>query len=228
MPAPAVDRSVKALGVLDEPTRRRLYLFVRAATHPVTRDEGAAHARISRKLAAFHLDRLVDAGLLVPGPPPRLHRRQRGRARKTYEPSGLALDVSFPPRHYDLAGDLLATAIQSCGPDERPADAALRVASERGRRLGAAARHASPTTRTLATRELAMLADQGYEPVRHEGRILLRSCPFDAVARSAPELVCGMNRALLEGALRGIGDSGAEAVLEPAPGRCCVEIRSKS
>jgi predicted ArsR family transcriptional regulator len=223
----AVDRSMTALGALDEPTRRRLYLFVRAAGQPVTRDECAAHARISRKLAAFHLDRLVDAGLLVPGPPPRPHRRQRGRARKTYEPSGVALDVSFPPRHYDLAGELLATAIQSCGADERPADAALRIASERGRRLGTAARPTSATKRTLATRELAMLADQGYEPVRQGDRIVLKSCPFDAVARSAPELVCGMNRALLDGALRGIGDDGTEAVLEPVPGRCCVELRAR-
>ena len=96
MPADAVDRSMRALGVLDEPTRRRLYLFVRAAGHPVTRDEGAAHAGISRKLAAFHLERLVDAGLLVPGPTPHRRERRRGRARKTYEPSGLALDVSIP------------------------------------------------------------------------------------------------------------------------------------
>src|SRR5262249_40699296 len=99
MPASAVAGSLSAVGALDEPTRRRLYLFVRAAGHPVTRDEGSAHAGISRKLAAFHLDRLVDAGLLVPGPGPRSHERRRGRAPKTYEPSGLELDVSIPPRH---------------------------------------------------------------------------------------------------------------------------------
>ena len=55
MPAAAVDRSMSALGALDEPTRRRLYLFVRAAGGPVTRDEAAAHTGINRKLAAFHL-----------------------------------------------------------------------------------------------------------------------------------------------------------------------------
>jgi predicted ArsR family transcriptional regulator len=228
MSADAVERSVSALGVLDEPTRRRLYLFVRAARNPVTRDEGAAHTGISRKLAAFHLDRLVDAGLLVPGPRPRADERRRGRARKTYEPSGLELDVSIPPRHYDLAGELLATAIQSCRADERPVDAALRVAFERGRRIGDAARPKAPTKPTLATRELALLEDHGYEPVRDEGRVVLRSCPFHAVARTAPELICGMNRSLLEGALRGIGDAATDAVLEPVPGRCCVELRPKA
>ncbi len=228
MSAAAVDRAMNALGALDEPTRRRLYFFVRAARHPVTRDEGAAHAGISRRLAAFHLDRLVDAGLLVPGPSPRHHAGRRGRARKTYEPSGFGLDVSIPPRHYDLAGELLATAIESCRPDERPGDAALRIAFERGRRIGDSARPKASTKRALATRELAMLADQGYEPVRKEGRIVLRSCPFEALARTAPELICGMNRALLAGALRGMGDAATDAVLEPVPGRCCVELRAKS
>jgi predicted ArsR family transcriptional regulator len=228
MSAAAVDGSLSALGALDEPTRRRLYLFVREAGHPVTRDESAAHAGISRKLAAFHLDRLVDAGLLVPGPTPGSRTGRRGRARKTYEPSGVRLEVSIPPRHYDLAGELLATAIESCRPDEPPGDAVLRVAFERGRRIGDGARPAAPTKRTLATRELAILADQGYEPVREHGRILLRSCPFDAVARTAPELICGMNRALLAGALRGIGDAATHAVLAPAAGRCCVELRPES
>jgi predicted ArsR family transcriptional regulator len=227
MSAAAVDLSMSALGALEEPTRRRLYFFVRAAGHPVTRDEGAAHAGISRKLAAFHLDRLVDAGLLVPGAIPHSHAGRRGRARKTYEPSGVRFDVSIPPRHYDLAGELLATAIESCRPDESPGYAALRVAFERGRRIGDAARPKAPTKRALASRELAMLADHGYEPVREEGRIVLRSCPFDALARTAPELICGMNRALLVGALRGIGDAATDAVLEPAAGRCCVELRAQ-
>lgn len=224
MPVDSVDRSMNALKVLDEPTRRRLYLFVRSAAHPVTRDEGAAHAGISRKLAAFHLDRLLDAGLLVAGfrdaEGPR-----RGRAPKTYEPSGAALDVSIPPRHYDLAGELLATAIDSCGVDERPGHAALRVAFERGRDIGRAARPSSPKALARVAREIELLEEQGYEPVRDGDRVVLRSCPFDAVARAAPELICGMNRALLAGALEGIGDASTEAVLEPVAGRCCVELR---
>src|SRR5262245_8998932 len=228
MPPDPLDRSMSALGSLDEPTRRRLYLFVLAAGHPLTRDESPGHAVISRKLAAFHLDRLVEAGLLVAGPRVVAARRRPGRARKTYVPSGLALDVSIPPRRYDLAGQLLAAAIESCETDEEPTAAALRVAFDRGRRIGDAARPKAPSTRSLRTRELAMLADQGYEPVREGDRIVLRSCPFEAVARTAPALVCGMNQALLEGALRGVGDADTQAVLEPVSGRCCVELRPRS
>src|SRR5262249_32817742 len=152
-----------------------------------------------------------------PGPAPRPPRAPRAPAPP----------APPPPRHYALAGELLATAIQSCRADERPADAALRVAFERGRRIGNAARRTAPATRRLANRELAMLTEQGYEPVREADRIVLRSCPFAAVARTAPDLVCGMNRARLEGALRGVGDVATDAILEPVPGRCCVELRAK-
>src|SRR5262249_61238533 len=131
-----------------------------------------------------------------------------------------------PPPPHAPAGGLRATAIQSCRADERPADAALRVAFERGRRIGTAARRTAPATRRLANRELAMLTEQGYEPVREADRIVLRSCPFAAVARTAPDLVCGMNRALLEGALRGVGDVATVGVHEHVPGTCCDEFRA--
>ena len=55
----------------------------------------------------------------------------------------------------------------------------------------------------------------------------LRNCPFHVAAQRHPELVCGMNLALLRGLLDGLGADGAEAALEPAPGRCCVAIRNE-
>ena len=42
-----------------------LYLIVRSHERPVSRDEAAPAASISRKLAAFHLDKLADRGLLT-------------------------------------------------------------------------------------------------------------------------------------------------------------------
>ena len=50
--------------MLADDLRRRMYEFIRRADGPVSRDEAAAAVGISRKLAAFHLDKLVDAGLL--------------------------------------------------------------------------------------------------------------------------------------------------------------------
>jgi predicted ArsR family transcriptional regulator len=67
----------------------------------------------------------------------------------------------------------------------------------------------------------------GYEPYRRGRRtVALRNCPFQALARSAPQVVCTINRAVLEGLLRGLGDQHVEAVLAPRPGACCVELRA--
>ena len=52
------------LAVLGDPTRRRVYLHVLGADRAVSRDEAAAALGTSRKLAAFHLEKLLDAGLL--------------------------------------------------------------------------------------------------------------------------------------------------------------------
>ena len=54
-----------ALSSLDDPVRRRLYEVVRERTEPVGRDEAAAAAGVGRALAVYHLDKLVEAGLLT-------------------------------------------------------------------------------------------------------------------------------------------------------------------
>jgi len=59
--------SLVRAALLADPVRRRIFRFVRRARRPVTRDEAAASARVSRNLAAFHLDKLVEAGLLSAG-----------------------------------------------------------------------------------------------------------------------------------------------------------------
>src|SRR5438046_1196132 len=58
------DSGWDALHLLAEPTRRRVYEAVRAADEPITRDGVAEAVGIGRRLAAFHLDLLADAGLL--------------------------------------------------------------------------------------------------------------------------------------------------------------------
>src|SRR3954471_10756756 len=68
MTASAADSAdVAAVALLDEPVRRRLYDWVVAQGHPVGREEAARALGIKRPLAAFHLDRLTEAGLLDAG-----------------------------------------------------------------------------------------------------------------------------------------------------------------
>jgi hypothetical protein len=60
------DWSISAAAALDDPTRRAMYDFIRRARRPITREEAAAHTDISRKLAAFHLDKMVALGFGLP------------------------------------------------------------------------------------------------------------------------------------------------------------------
>src|SRR6266550_6065442 len=112
-PAPARNqardraRDLAALALLDEPTRRRLYEYVSWHSEPVGRDQAAAALAITRELAAFHLDRLVEAGLLDASYR-RLSGRQgpgAGRPAKLYLRADRDLSVSFPERRYEVVAD---------------------------------------------------------------------------------------------------------------------------
>jgi predicted ArsR family transcriptional regulator len=228
-PEPRADLAVAAL--LTDEFRRRLYRLVRDR-HPVSRDEAAAVLGISRGLAAFHLDKLVAAGLLRARPQapaggvPRV-----GRRPKVYAPSDLELGITIPQRHYELVGELLVDAVAQVTPDEPPLAAATRIANAKGQELGTHLRRARALGRLGPERALTtageLLEQYGYEPERWHPHILrLRNCPFHTLARRAPDVICAMNQALLDGLLRGLGDQRIQAVLAPRPGACCVELHA--
>ncbi len=129
---------IQVAAVLAEPTRRGLYDIVVARREATGRDEAAAALGISRELAAFHLDRLVDAGLLRTE-----YRRLTGRTgpgagrpAKLYRRAGGGIEFSLPQRHYERAAELMATALDRLGA-ATGLDAVARIARERGRALGA-------------------------------------------------------------------------------------------
>lgn len=228
-PADAVNTAIDSVSVLSEDSRRRMFVFIRRAGRAVTRDEAAASVGISRKLAAFHLDKLVDAGLLraryeTPG-----GIRKVGRRPKVYEPTDAQISVSIPERRHELLADLLLDAVLTEGADESAAQAAVRAAERRGRRMGEAARDETRPGRLGPERGLTacerLLDAYGYEPVREAPTELrLRNCPFHPLTAKAPDLVCGMNHAFLGGYLNGLEVNGVQAVLAPEPGECCVRL----
>jgi predicted ArsR family transcriptional regulator len=220
---------VAAIAALDDDVRRALYEHVRAAGAPVTREEAATSVGISRKLAAFHLDKLVDLGVLRSGFGPATDRRV-GRAPRRYEPAEDDIAVRVPERRPELLASILVEAVSTERDDERAEQAVLRVALERGTALGAAERARLRGGRVGAERALAtsaeLLARHGFEPFREEGSVRLRSCPFHPMAGMAPELVCGLNRAYLAGMVEGLGATDrVTAELAPRAGECCVELR---
>lgn len=222
------------IGALSDGLRRRMYLFIRAAGRPVSRDEAAEHVGISRKLAAFHLDKLVQIGLLDAhyARPAGRSGAGAGRSSKMYEPSEIELEVSVPQRRYDVLGRILVEAMSSAQSSETPHEAATRVAVERGTELGTQVRERHGLRPVGAERGLStaasVLDDYGYEPYRETpSSIALRNCPFHDLAGMAPGLVCDVNRSFLEGLLRGLGNESLEARLSPKPGECCVTLSAK-
>lgn len=211
---PLADR-VAAISALDEPVRRALLDHVSRSEVPVSRDDVAEAFGLARSTAAFHLDRLAEAGLLTvefrrlagrtgPG---------AGRPSKLYTKAPAEVAVTVPERRYDFAGNLLLAAI------------------EESARTGAAVREVLQRTAERAGRTLAsggrslerILEDEGFEP-RPDGAggLVLGNCPFHRLARQHSGIVCHLNLDLLRGAADGSGDRRHTMVLDPLAGRCCV------
>jgi len=218
-----IQRQIAAIALLHDPVRRGLYRYVAARRRDVSREEAARALRVSRNLAAFHLDKLVAQNLLAT-----TYRRLTagrgpgaGRPSKLYRRSDRQLDLTLPPRRYALAGRLLALAIATAR-SAASEQALRRVAGSVGRRAGSDARRARGrrTGRTIAT-VLDLLEAWGYEPIEKQG-IVLGNCPFDDLANACRPLVCKMNLALLRGVVQGVGARSLKAELRPEPGSCCV------
>lgn len=229
---PAVDNPIEAVALLEEPNRQRLFDLMVASDEPVGRDDAAAALGISRELAAFHLDRLVEVGLLETE-----YRRLSGRTgpgagrpAKLYRRADREVAISLPPRRYGLAADLMATTLDRLGGGSG-AEAVAAVARERGTKVGVEARQDAgprPGRRRLLTGLMDVLRGAGYEPQTEttDGTVRLRNCPYHALASSHRELTCGMNLAWAEGVVDGLGDSKVGVDLAPEPGRCCVVFRT--
>jgi predicted ArsR family transcriptional regulator len=216
----------RAVGALADPVRRAVYEYVGAHDVAVGREQVAADLGIALHAARFHLERLADEGLLCTEQR-RLSGRTgpgAGRPAKLYRRSEGEVSVSLPARGYDLVGSILAAAA-ALALRGRSLETGLRQQAEsRGRAAG----EAFAVTAGERPRVADVLAEQGFEPVPDEGGLVLRNCPFDALAREEPELVCGINRDFVEGIIGGLGCTATRAVLDPAPGRCCVRVQTAS
>src|SRR5215208_2594428 len=220
-----VDQQLTGLAGLGDPIRRALYRYVADRGVPISREEAAQAAGISRPLAAYHLDKLVDDGLLEP----RYHHRGGRRGPR----AGRPLELSLPARDYAALAELLAGAVEA-DPSGTASAALNRAAATLGVELGTKAASGvapdgDPDQVLAAVRQA--LAARGYEPYDGpDGTIRLRNCPFDRIAAQHRQLVCGANHAMLQ-ALTDQLDGGpgtVRAVLDPQPGRCCVTLTRAS
>jgi predicted ArsR family transcriptional regulator len=220
-----LEDSVSGVAALDHPISRRAYQLVRDHGE-IGRDAAAEALAVARSVVAFHLDKLVDAGLLE-ARYERLSGRSgpgAGRPAKLYTRSSREIDVSIPPRRYDLAGSVLADAISRATKETAAIDQSVsEVARETGFRIGAGAARRSDAS--SGAEVVSALEHLGYEPHDTGDEIALFNCPFHSLAEQHRALVCGMNLDLVGGILDGLGATdGGTARLAPEPGYCCVRI----
>lgn len=214
------------LGLLQDPIRAALYRYVIAQDHDVGRNEAASAVEIQRGLAAFHLDKLAEAGLLEvtfrrlsgrtgPG---------AGRPAKLYHRADREAVASVPPRAYETAAALLAETVEQAG-----ADLTLQIAARQmGERSGRQRHGDNAADDTGRETIMEVLSELGYEPYLDGAVVRMRNCPFHALSDRFPPLICGMNHALITGLLTGLDAQSCEAQLDPAPRRCCVAVLSKN
>jgi predicted ArsR family transcriptional regulator len=221
---------VAGVAALADPVRRDLYLYVSAQPTPISRDQASDALGIARHTAKFHLDKLAEEGLLDISFKRLSERRGPGAGRPTklYARSSRQLSVILPERRYDLAGKLLATALEDLAAQgTSPADALRAAGAGWGRSVADQARASAgsqPSSDQLLACTCQALAENGYEPHRTVGTVVLRNCPFDALAREHTELVCGMNLAIMAAVTEQLQETALAARLEPAADRCCVVL----
>jgi predicted ArsR family transcriptional regulator len=219
-------RRVTTLGALADPVRRALYRFVSDQEGAVSREQAAEGVEVPRHTAKFHLDRLVDEGLLVtefrrltgrtgPG---------AGRPAKLYRRSAREVSVSLPHRRYDLAAEVLADAIER-SLDGTPMDEAITAAADAAAKLAVDA--APDPARNGRAGELDRVAGAltpfGYEP-KVDDDLVLANCPFDRLAADHRDLVCGMNLAFVGSVAHRLGCAGVRAEQVPGDDGCCVRV----
>ena len=224
------DEQMTSVAALGDPLRRALYRYVVAQPAPVGRDHVADALGVARHTVKFHLDKLETEGLLEVEyrRPPGRTGPGAGRPAKLYRRAGREFAVNLPGRRYDLAARVMAKAITNASATGAPLrDALVEAARETGHALGEEACQARGRRRssTSAIKAISQVLEaNGYEPRKTPGSITLANCPFHALSRDYPDLVCGMNLDLIRGLVESVDQDALKPALTPAPNQCCVSL----
>lgn len=189
------------------------------------RVEGLSAAELGERLSLhtttirFHVDQLAAAGVLDAH---FVRSGGVGRPSKKYAVRARVLgEVSPESAHeapYAVLAGLLASALSTVESDRlSPEEAGVLWAQRR-----AAEHPPRPATGQGDKVEavVSLLDEWGYTPQREvveEGSvdIVLHECPFLDLAQLHPDVVCGVHRGLLRGALDAVGEPEARVSLRP-------------
>lgn len=212
MAAPSEEQAQRDIGrlaaALGDPTRRRVFFAVRAAGREVSKDDVASDLGIERRLAGFHLDKLVEQGFLEAD-----FRRDQGRGGpgagrppKRYRLAESEVLMALPERHYELLATLLLRATAEGGSGS-PQEVLERVGYEFGYEVGraevAAGAGGLAAGSSAAIQDVVRLLSRYGFAAHADGDDGLRACacPFEEIAFDDPERICGLDRAIWRGML---------------------------
>jgi predicted ArsR family transcriptional regulator len=207
---------------LGSASRAAILRLIRAAGAGLTGAEISARTGLHPSTVRVHLERLVEAGLLVkarasggvPGRPPWRYR--------------IAAPEPAPAPYRTLATALLehlATTTTTGG----GASAAVAAGRAWGRRLAAATAGPAGPVETAVD----VLGRLGFDPRLPGGsggdgvEVHLHSCPFLELVGQHPDVMCGLHAGMVQGVVRAAGAPDGQATLEPfaAPTACVVRLR---
>ncbi|MBO0729495.1 MAG: helix-turn-helix domain-containing protein [Acidimicrobiaceae bacterium] len=190
-----------------DPTRRRIYLFVRERAEGVTASEVAEHFALHSNVARHHLDKLAAGGYLevfvsrpVGG--------GAGRPSKRYRGTGQEAGVQAPRRGDDLLVLLLGRAL-ALVPPEQAETMAEQVGEDYGKRLaGQMSSGEGQRSFRVALHAIAdALTAHGFaaHAEAREGSLALikDACPFFDTAVQHP-VICAVDRGMVRGMLAGL------------------------
>jgi predicted ArsR family transcriptional regulator len=178
--------------VLSQPTRARLFNLLGALGRPASTDELARELGLHPNGVRIHLERLLEAGLVLRRRAP----QPRGRPRDEWSVSADAEPGGAPPRAYDDLSRWLARATP-------PRPGRLREIERAGREIGRGLAPADAPSAEIALRDT--LTGLGFQPAfeRSPGRLScrLRNCPYRNSVRENQEVVCTLHRGITKGVL---------------------------
>ena len=231
MTSASAERTYEApgVGLLGSPVRRQVVDEL-AALAPDARPVGLTAAELGERLGLhtttirFHVDQLVAAGILGAH---FVRSGGVGRPSKKYvlreERLGDTALGAAGSRPFEVLAGLLASTLaddesERLTPEQAGEAWALRRAEQ-------ARLEEVPRDRDAKVGEVIdLLGEWGYTPdpqPLEDGTAVdvhLRACPFIDLARTHPDVVCGVHRGLLRGALTAVGEPGTRVSLEPFVG----------
>ncbi|MBG0741566.1 helix-turn-helix domain-containing protein [Paeniglutamicibacter antarcticus] len=228
MPRSAATRT--AYSALASASRVRLLDAIRTGEQALTAVELAGRLGLQLSTVRFHLKELVRAALIEAV---RDAAHRRGRPQLRYRAFHRAPDSGG----YHLLAEILAQSLtdhSADSPGTKAKSAGVRWARRQMETRAADQRYEAPDVRQSAAATVAFFAELGFEPELDpsapsdtaESLIHLHACPFAAMAKAQPDIVCAAHLGVLDGYLEGLGADGAKTRLQPwvSPGTCLAAI----